>query len=361
MNLRNTVFAFLTFMVPALATAAPEQAVVHARLDSMMLWVGQQTGLELEVSCDNGSSVEFPVFGDTIVSGLEIVPPIITDTDYVNSGKRMTVTRKYTVTCFDSALIFIPPLPVTVDGVQYESDAMALSFQSFDIPEGQENELCPPKPNYEMKLVASELGIPFLYLAIAAIAFAAAIFMHRRYKDDRPIIRRIKLEPKVPAHVRALTDIENLRQSGGAHEQDPKEYYTRLTDIIRTYINERFGFNATEMTSAEILENLESHPDHASMDELTGLLSTADMVKFAKVKPLLGENDRNLLGAMEFVKETKRELTPEELNPKLEETVVVEKRSKEARMAILACFLALSATAAVFYVLLFVKLYYLFF
>ena len=70
------------------------------------------------------------------------------------------------------------------------------------------------------------------------------------------------------------------------------------------------------------------------------------MVKFAKVRPLLGENDRNLLGAVEFVKETQLELTPEELNPKLEETVVEERRSKEAGIAILSVCLVLGAAFA---------------
>ena len=87
---------------------------VKAELDSMMMWVGQQTGLHLEVTCDPGQQINFPAYRDTIVNGLEIIPPVITDTAFINDGKRMTVSRHYTVTCFDSALIYIAPIPVMV-------------------------------------------------------------------------------------------------------------------------------------------------------------------------------------------------------------------------------------------------------
>ena len=354
----STVLAFVLVACPVCAS---DDAAVHASLDSMMLWVGQQTGLHIEVSCDRDQEIEFPLFSDTIVRGLEIVPPVVTDTQLINGGKRMTVTRTYIVTCFDSALIFIPPLPVKVDGEEFQSDALALSFQTFEIPEGHEKELFPPKENMDARITAAELKLPLLFLFLAVACTIVGLYLFQRYRDNKPIIRKIKLEPKVPAHVRALGEIESLRQSGSAHDQDPKAYYTRLTDILRTYIDERFGFNAMEMTSDQIIENLENHPDHALLDELKGLLSTADMVKFAKVRPLLGENDRNLLGAVEFVKETQLELTPDELNPKLEETVVEERRSKEAGIAILSVCLVLGAAAVTMAVLFFVKVYYLFF
>ena len=92
-------------------TSAAADVTVQASVDSMMMWVGQQTGLHLEVTCDPDQRIEFPLFGDTLVTDLEIVPPVLTDTIYLNDGKRMSVTRHYTVTCFDSALIYIAPIP----------------------------------------------------------------------------------------------------------------------------------------------------------------------------------------------------------------------------------------------------------
>ena len=200
-----------------------------------------------------------------------------------------------------------------------------------------------------------------LYWILAAITIVLAFYLFVRYRDDKPIIRRIKIEPKVPAHIRAISEIEDLRKSGGPHSEDAKAYYTQLTDILREYINDRFGFNATEMTSYEILERLEESQDKESLSELRDLLSTSDMVKFAKFKPMLNENDRNLVSALEFVNDTKIEVSPEDLQPREEETIVEVKRSKGARIALLVTGIVISVAGAVFLVLTILKLYYLFF
>ena len=341
--------------------SSAQSVVVKAELDSMMMWVGQQTGLHVEVACDAGQEVTFPAYRDTIVRGLEIIPPVTTDTQYVNDGQRMLVTRNYTVTCFDSALVYIPYIPVKVDGEEYQSNRLALAFMSYDIPEENAKQIFGPKENMKTPVKLYEVKGLAIYWILAAIAIVAAVYLLLRYRDDKPIIRRIKIEPKVPAHVRAITDIEELRQSGGPHSEDSKAYYTSLTDILREYINDRFGFNATEMTSYEILEHLEESRDKESLNELRDLLSTADMVKFAKFKPMLNENDQNLINALEFVNDTKIEVSPEELQPKEEETVIEEKRSKGARMALLAAGIAVAAAGTAFFVLAVLKLYYLFF
>lgn len=352
----NTLLAILPLTV-----AAQSNVVVEAELDSMMMWIGQQTGLHLTVTCDAGQEVEFPAFHDTIVKGLEIIPPVKTDTQYVNDGQRMTITRNYTVTCFDSALIFIPFIPVTVDGEDYQSNRLALAFMSYDIPEENAKQIFGPKENMKTPVKFYEVKGLILYLLLMAISILAAVYLLFRYRDDKPIIRRIKIEPKIPAHIRAISEIEDLRQSGGPHSEDAKAYYTSLTDILREYINDRFGFNATEMTSYEILERLEENRDKESLNELRDLLSTSDMVKFAKFKPMLNENDRNLVSALEFVNETKIELTDEELQPKEEETVIEEKRSKGARMTLLAAGTVIAVAGTAFFVLSVLKLYYLFF
>lgn len=273
----------------------------------------------------------------------------------------MVLTRNYTVTCFDSALIYIPYIPVTVDGEEYQSNRLALAFMSYDIPEENAKQIFGPKENLNTPVKFYEVKGLALYWILAAIAIVAAIYLLLRYRDDKPIIRRIKIEPKVPAHIRAISDIEELRQAGGPHSEDSKAYYTQLTDILREYINDRFGFNATEMTSYEIMERLEESRDKESLGELRDLLSTADMVKFAKFKPMLNENDQNLINALEFVNDTKIEVSPEELQPKEEETVIEEKRSKGARMVLLTAGIVIAAAGTAFFVLAVLKLYYLFF
>ena len=354
-------FIYLIFSIASIAYASAQNVVVSAEVDSMMMWIGQQTGLHVEVACDAGQDISFPLYRDTIVKGLEIIPPVKTDTQYVNNGQRMVVTRNYTVTCFDSALIYIPYIPVTVDGEEYQSNKLALAFLSYDIPEEDAKNIFGPKENMKTPVKFYEVKGLALYLILAILAILGAVYLLIRYRDDKPIIKRIKIEPKVPAHVRAISRIEELRQAGGPHNEDSKAYYTDLTDILREYINDRFGFNATEMTSYEILEHLEESRDKESLSELRDLLSTADMVKFAKFKPMLNENDRNLVNALEFVNDTKVEVPEEELQPKEVETVIEEHRSKGARIALLSAGLVVAIAGSVFFVLAVLKIYYLFF
>lgn len=338
-----------------------QSPIVEASVDSMMMWIGQQTGLHIGVTCDAGQNVEFPQFRDTIVKGLEIVPPVLIDTQYVNEGRRMTITRSYTVTCFDSALIYIPPIPVQVDGNVYESNRLALAFMAFDIPQEQEGQIYGPKENLKTPIKLYEIKGGVLYLLLLVIAVIIAFYLFVSYRDNKPVIRRIKRERKIPAHIRAIQEIEELRQAGGPRSGDAKEYYTNLTDIVREYINDRFGFYATEMTSDEILQRLEENCDRESLSDLKELLFTADMVKFAKLLPMLNENDRNLMTAMDFVNDTKIELPESELEAVEEETIIEVKRSRGARIALLTSGVILSMAGLLFFVLTILKLYYLFF
>ena len=115
--------------------------------------------------------------------------------------------------------------------------------------------------------------------------------------------------------------------------ENQKEYYTRLTDTLRQYINERFGFNAMEMTSSEIIEHLNSNGNQEMMEELKEIFLTADLVKFAKYSTLINENDLNLVNAIQFIDKTKIENQPttEKIMPQLTEA---DKRAQQTRMVI---------------------------
>jgi hypothetical protein len=102
---------------------------------------------------------------------------------------------------------------------------------------------------------------------------------------------------------------------------------------LRRYIEERFGFNAMEMTSSEIIYRLREKSDQKMIDELTELFMTADLVKFAKYETLINENDLNLVNAVNFINETKQEgeTTEERIVPKLSED---DKKSMKNRITI---------------------------
>ena len=112
--------------------------------------------------------------------------------------------------------------------------------------------------------------------------------------------------------------------------ENSKEYYTKLTETLRKYIEERYGFSAMEMTSSEIIEKLTATQDEKALSELRHLFLTADLVKFAKYSTLINENDMNLVNAIEFINQTKLENVPveETVKPQLSEE---DQRSQKAR------------------------------
>ena len=114
---------------------------------------------------------------------------------------------------------------------------------------------------------------------------------------------------------------------------DQKTYYTELTDTLRQYIEERFGFNAMEMTTTEIIYTLHEKGDKKMIDELKSLFETADLVKFAKYETLINENDKNLVNAINFIDQTKIEGEPteERIVPKLDEK---DRRTQKTRKTI---------------------------
>ena len=112
--------------------------------------------------------------------------------------------------------------------------------------------------------------------------------------------------PALPPHVEAIRALEELHNRKLWQNNRHKQYYSGLTDILRTYIARRWEIGAMEMTSDEIIAAMQSQelPDKARMD-LTAVLRDADLVKFAKATPEAEQNENDYLKVYYFVEETK--------------------------------------------------------
>lgn len=325
MSLRKKILLYIC-MLPICVWA---QVTVEARLDSAAILIGQRMGITVEVSADADKFVELPHYDSLqqIVPGLEYVCSQPVDTDIVNDGRRMVLTQKFFITSFDTALYSIPPIEVKVGEKVYKSNALGMKVITYDIDTvnvdsifGLKGEMAPPFVWADWKLV---LWLSILVVVIAMMLIYVAI----RLKDNKPIIKRIKLKKKLAPHKAAMQKIEEIKEDKMLWQsEDSKEYYTQLTDTLRTYIRERYGFNAMEMTSYEIIQKLQEVNDEEAINELKELFQTADLVKFAKYNTMINENDRNLVTAIEYINQTKLEEEEQKAQP--EEIVVVEPHSQ---------------------------------
>ncbi len=312
----------LFFILFALPLATVAQVVVNARIDSLQLFVGEQTGITLDVTVDAKQRVQLPALqrGQQLVPNVEVVGTMPADTTLLNEGQRIQLTQKYIVTAWDSALYYLPPLEVMVDGRKYPTKSLALKVYTVDVDTVHVDRYFGPKVEME-PLFAWEDWRLLVWASLAvALLLALAIALFVSFRTGTPIIRIVRRKPKAPAHEVALQEINKIKHTRNWAQEDGKEYYTLLTDALRTYIQDRYGFNAMEMTSGEIIERLMKENDEEALNELRSLFQTADLVKFAKYLPQINENDANLMTALEYIQQTKKEPDPKEQEEKVEIT-----------------------------------------
>ena len=310
-----------------LVTGIRAQVQAEAKIDSLQLFIGQQTDLTLSVTYDATQKLVIPdiKLGQELVPNIEVVSVGKPDTAVLNDGKRLTVSQTYTITPWDSSFYYLPPMQVMVDSQTYESNSLALKVYTVDIDTLHLDQFFPPNGILELTFSWDEwqlvaLGLWLLLLMAACIGVLIYHVMH-----GKPIVRFVRRKKKLPPHQVAMDEIERIKSERKWAEEDSKEYYTLLTDTLRNYIRDRYGFNAMEMTSSEIIDRLISENNEEALDELREIFRTADLVKFAKYSTLINENDANLVSAIEYVNQTKIEVDP---NAKPEPEIIKETDEK---------------------------------
>lgn len=147
----------------------------------------------------------------------------------------------------------------------------------------------------------------YWWIFIIIIIVVAGVLYYLLYlkNNKKPVIFKVKA--KEPAHVIALTRLAKIKDEKIWDRGELKEYYVQLTDVLREYIENRFGIYAREMVTSEILNNFLGN-EYLSADDykkIEQILDISDSVKFAKYEPIHNENMLSLNNAFEFVEDTK--------------------------------------------------------
>ena len=306
---RFLVIAITCVLTSGLLQAQP--TTVSATMDSTILLVGEQTRLTFTVAQMRDRQVCAPVFSDTIVSGLEIVERLPLDTQLADDGL-LLVSQSYVLTSFDSALYFIDAQPF-VDGVDtLYSNPLSLKVVSIPVDTAQ-HAIADIKPVY-----APPFDWPLFWLIVlitlGVVVLAVIGFFVYRYvkRHAAPSAEGAEPQDLRPAHEIALERLDVIKAEKLWQQNRAKEYHTQLTDVVRDYIARRFGICAVEQTSAEILAGIQPalSGQKTVYADLKTLLTTSDLVKFAKYKPLVSEDEKSLALAYQFVEATK-EVAPD--------------------------------------------------
>lgn len=280
---------------------------VEAKLDKSTIVLGDQTILRLSVQLPINDKISFPVLADTISSKIQIVEVGKTDTiaDKNNPAVR-TISRQYTITSFDAGLQTIPSLLFQVNAQSFKTDPLPLQVTSVAVDT--------TKAIYDIK---QPLAVRYSFLdwlrdhwqwvvvsLLGVLLIAGLLYYLWQKRKNKPVAAVIK--PLVPADVTALNKLATLRDKKLWQQEEVKEYHVELTDILREYLEKRYHIKALEQTSEEIFEGLR-HMEitDQNRNKLRQILMLADLVKFAKGKPLNSENEQSIENAISFVTDTK--------------------------------------------------------
>ena len=318
---------FLFILLAAAVLAAKAQVTVVAAIDSIEMLIGEQVHVTVTATMKEGSKVEFPVFKpmQQIIPGVEVLK---SNELGVKGKENGFVDRSvvYTLTSFDDTLYYLPPFVVKVDGKPYESKSLALKVIGIEVDTVHVDQFFGPKDVQDNPFQWSDWSLLFWLSVLMLLLMAVGYYLYLRLRDNKPIITRIRIVKRLLPHQKAMKEIEQIKADKMQNAENPKEYYTKLTDTLRKYIEDRYGFNAMEMTSSEIIERLEraltddAQSAETMKAELRQLFTTADLVKFAKYSTMINENDANLVSAIDFINQTKLENVPTEETVKPELT-----------------------------------------
>ena len=278
------------------------QVTAVATLDSTQIQIGRQVALTLSVTTPCGSKVEMPVFDDReqVTPGVEVVGTATEDS--VKEGDDIRHNIKYVLTSFDEGKYEIPSMTMLVNGKEYKTKSIPLVVNTVDVDTAHIEKFFPAKDVQDMPHDRNWLLIIALSIVVSLLA-ALTYYSYRKTKENKPLRLIKKRTRRLTPHEKAMEGI-SLLSTDKSIEQ--KEYFSRLTEILRVYLEERFGIKAMEMTSGEILSQLILKTGMDGSMELQSLFSTADMVKFAKYQTGDDTEQSLLSTVVQFVEKTKQ-------------------------------------------------------
>lgn len=299
--------------------------VVSASIDSTTLMIGDQTDMHLQVTHDKEEQVEWPVFGEQLQDGIEIVDRTIVDTTILKDG-RVQLNQYLTLTSFRDSLFSVEPVAFVSGGDSFFTNPLAINVvQPFEV----DSSLAITDIKDIEKAPIWWWGIirwVLLAILIAGLCIGGYYLWQWYQKNRKPEEESIEPELLRPADEVALEKLDEIKAQKIWKDGKVKEYQTELTDVVREYIGRRFDVQSTEKTSDETLREMEAilvkgqsdkvqctkEDGKALYERLKKMLQTADLVKFAKWHTTPDENEQALSTAYDFVKETTPAQQPNE-------------------------------------------------
>ena len=312
--MKYTLPLFVYFSI-TLSLWAQSEVELKAAVDSTQIKIGAQLNYTLQVKADSIAQVIFPE--QPIFAPFELLEESLIDT--LRTRTHYLYTKRYALIHFDSGNYFIPQQQVLVNGFSKIADLIPVRVNSV-IVDTTKQKLFDIKPLFTVEKTYDVLISRVLWglvFALIILGISYTYLFQKRRKELR--------ERELPPFDRAIEELKALESEKPTLQDEYKLYYSRLTDVVRRYLEEEAKIDALESTSEELLNKLEMRKDagtldldHATLKSLREVLKTADLVKFAKSMPeyRIANEDRK---AVEHVVMETKEALPEPTEEELRE------------------------------------------
>jgi hypothetical protein len=289
-NQMKLKFYIFLFLLSSAVFAQSKQ--VETSIDTTKNKIGAEFKLTLKTVVSSTQKVEFPKLKN--IGALEVIQSYPIDT--VKKDGNYELIKKYGLTQFDSGRYTIPSIKILIDKKPFLTDSIKVEVANVKVDTLQQK-------MYDIKditTVDEGIGSWWIYLLIvlAILGIGAFVYWYAKKHQKKKIEEEVY---KTPIE-KATSLLNNLEQKELVQKGEIKEYYSELTDIARNYIEEAIHIPAMESTTSELIQAIKAASTQKKMtltpetvENLERVLRQADLVKFAKSKPLDFEitDDRN--------------------------------------------------------------------
>lgn len=314
--LRKLIYILLP--LASLLTEAAHAESVKAALDSSQITMGYQTAIRFDIVAKKDAPADILFDQRQVPPEIEFVDWVGGDTTDLGNGL-VEIKRALLIQSFDSGVYTIPEFILVAGRDTLRTQPLTLKVNPVDVSKMDDINPIAPAMKFETRWYdyLPDWLTEYWQLWLAGILIIAAgacayLILSRKV----PVTFLPQPKPISPYDL-AMQRLMTIRDSKLWQAGQEKEYYTMLIDTLRDYLQGRFGINAMEMTSQQIIDTLQGNDEtRMSNQRMKQILQTADFVKFAKVRPLPDDNFRALQEAIQFVEDTKpKPPMPEGFNP----------------------------------------------
>ena len=351
----GSVLVWAALLLATMNLAAQTKPQISSSVDTTSIRIGEQIRFTVRVETDSASVVFFPE-GQTF-SPLETVEAFKTDT--TRQADRILLEKTYALTQFDSGAYLLPTQRIEIDGKGYFTDSLLVSVAT--VPVDTVNQKM-----YDIKPLIGVDRDPLSWVRtlgwVLLVLMLAGIAVYWFFIRKKPLSPEEE-EALLPPFERAMLELKRLETSRYLIQDEFKQYYTELTDIVRSYLEEEVHVSALESTTSELIQKLELLKDAGqlklepdTLNQFRKILETADLVKFAKSRPEVSQAEQDRLVVESIVVKTREaipEPTEEELMQQAEylEELKIQKKRKKIRLAFasLAGILLIALISSIMY------------